>query len=102
HETDGNDDRSNHYGKLTGHSQGRNDRIKGKDDVQQEDLNNYRAKVLSYTSGRHHFFTFQLFVDFHGAFPDQKQTSGDEDQVSTGNLVCRHLLEKKKKPHQPG
>ena len=51
HEADRNDYRGNHDGKLAGHSQGGDDRIKGKNDVQQENLHNNRAKGCSDTGG---------------------------------------------------
>jgi len=102
HEADRDNNRSDHDSELTGHPESGYNRIKREDYIQQEDLHKHCSKGCADTSGRDFLLTFKFLVNFHGAFPEQKKTAADQDQVATGNFVAQYRKQRSRQPHQPG
>ena len=73
HDTDGNNHRNDHERYFRYNTDGGKDRVKGKNDVEQNDLNNgsRQGYAFCFTLTVFLFFvTFHFMIDFHGAFCD--------------------------------
>ena len=91
-----------HHPQISGDTHGSDDRIQREDEVHDDNLDNHRRK-----GGRHYcrtgvFGGFQLFMDFKGAFADQKETTHQQNQVPPRDAVAAQGKERFCKPHNPG
>src|SRR5256884_4275296 len=87
HEHQRDDDRGHHYPELTRHTDRRDDRVERENDVEQQDLNDHAGKIGQQAAGDGAVLALKFFVNLPRAFPEQKQSAAQQNQIAARNRV---------------
>src|SRR5690349_15743976 len=70
-----------HDHNFIGHTHCGDDRIEGKHDIQQHDLDDHTGEIRSHLCGSLAFMTLQFFMNFSSALIKKEKTTSDQDQI---------------------
>src|SRR3989304_7254501 len=96
HDDEGENHRHDHHFEVLDHSHGGDDRVQGKDDVEEHDLSHDPGELSSPgRASRFHFGAkrmrgLDLVVDFERGLGDEEEPPEDEEQVATAHRAAHY------------